>query len=279
MVPQIPRHPRKEKAIMSQIIKKKKMKGISHWFLVVIFLTVAWLAILLIQGQEAYGETKKDKVKLTGAELQERLSNYGIAAGVNHRDNTVWIIVNHGNGKRDLFWRSLVKSGLWMTMSGTARVVEDQLCSKWTFGPERCFDAYRIGEDKYESWLSGSLSSTYYGVQRAKGETKEDKVKLTGAELQEQFLTPSLNAGITYRTNSVWILWTYEGGKREVYWQSLSKPGVSGADTTTANVVEDQLCSKWSFGPERCYDIYRTGENTYDGWLHGKLDFTYYRLK
>lgn len=44
---------------MSPIIKRKRTTGISHRFLVVFFLTVAWLTVLPIQGQEAYGETKK----------------------------------------------------------------------------------------------------------------------------------------------------------------------------------------------------------------------------
>ena len=44
---------------MSPIIKRKRRMCISHRFLVVFFLTVAWLTVLPIQGQEAYGETKK----------------------------------------------------------------------------------------------------------------------------------------------------------------------------------------------------------------------------
>ena len=59
MATRIPGHPRKEKSVMSSIIKRKRRMGISHRFLVVFFLTVAWLTVLLIQGQEAYGETKK----------------------------------------------------------------------------------------------------------------------------------------------------------------------------------------------------------------------------
>ena len=42
---------------MSPIINRKTC--ISYQFLVVFFLTVAWLIVLPIQGQEAYGETKK----------------------------------------------------------------------------------------------------------------------------------------------------------------------------------------------------------------------------
>jgi len=34
---------------------------------------------------------------------------------------------------------------------------------KWTFGPdERCFDEYRIDEEKYETRHNGNLDSTYY---------------------------------------------------------------------------------------------------------------------
>ena len=165
----------------------------------------------------AYGET--NKVKLTGAELQELIFESNVVIfGINHRIKGVYIVVGHGNGKRDLYWRSLVKPGLWGMDTGNARIDGDYFCSKWS-NPgtrERCSDVYRVGEDKYETWFEGSLRATWFRGQTEYKEPKK-KVKLTGAELQELFHEkPGVYAGIGHRNNNVWILWA-EGDKREVY--------------------------------------------------------------
>jgi len=35
---------------------------------------------------------------------------------------------------------------VWGTAIGTAEIVGDKMCSKWTFGPEKCYDNYRVGK-------------------------------------------------------------------------------------------------------------------------------------
>jgi len=66
------------------------------------------------------------------------------------------------NGKRSLYWRSLKNAMVWSTAIGTAEIVGDKMCSKWTFGPQKCYDNYRVGEDKYESWSGGMIDSPFY---------------------------------------------------------------------------------------------------------------------
>ena len=245
----------------------------------VIVASILSFVLLFAFGLVAYGET--NKVELTGAEIQWLISESSVVTfGINHKFKSVWIIVGHGNGKQDIYWRSLVKPGLWMMNTGTARLEGDKICHKWSNpgSQERCYDVYRIGEDKYESWLSGSLVTTWFRGQTEYKEPKK-KVKLTGAELQKLFYKkPGVFAGIGHGHKSVWILWC-EGDKREVYWRNLAIPGWSGSDTTFAQLDGDKTCLKWTWGPERCFDEYRIDENTYETRLNGNLEDTYYKLK
>ena len=56
----------------------------------------------------------REKVKLTGSELQELLNKPGaVSFGIDHRANTVWITVSHGSGKRNVYSRSLANPGVW----------------------------------------------------------------------------------------------------------------------------------------------------------------------
>jgi hypothetical protein len=58
----------------------------------------------------------KDKVKLTGPEIQELLFETGVVTfGLNHKVNTFFSIVSHGEGKRNIFWRSLADPVRWGT--------------------------------------------------------------------------------------------------------------------------------------------------------------------
>ena len=224
-----------------------------------------------IQGQ--------DKVKLTGAEVDKLLLKPdAISFGISHQTNWVWIIETLENGKRSVYWRSLANPIVSGTDIGTSKIVGDQLCEKWTFGPERCLDIYRIGEDKYESSLRGNLWSTFYRGQRTY-ETRKDKVKLTGAELKEEESQYAVVAGVDLIFKSVWIIIRPSSGKRELYWRSLRNPGLSGSRTGTTRIVGDQTCHKWNFGPEKCYDHYRVGKDKYESWLGGSISSVYYRLK
>jgi len=221
----------------------------------------------------------KDKVKLTGAEVKELLLKPGnITFGINHKTNSVYTTEALGNGKRNLYWQKLAKSIARGTDIGTTKIVGDQACSKWSFGPETCFDVYRVGEDKYQSWVGDRLLATWYKGQTA-FEASKDKVKLTGAELKEQESQYAVLAGIDHSSQSVWIIIRPSSGKRELHWRSLSKPGLSMSYTGTTRIVGDQSCTKWTFGQERCFDNYRVGEDKYESWWAGTISSVYYRLK
>ncbi len=233
-------------------------------------IVVALFVASPIQGQ--------DKVKLTGTEVKELLLKPGaISFGISHQPNWVWIIEALENGKRSVYWRSLANSIVSGTDIGTTKIVGDQFCEKWTFGPEKCFDLYRVDEDKYEFWLRKNLWSTFYTGQRAY-ETKKDKIKLTEAELKERETKYGVFAGVNQKTNFVWIIIRPSSGKRELYFRSLRKPGLSMSLTGTARLDGDQVCTKYT-RPEKCYDIYRTGKDKYEVWIYGALDSTQFKLK
>ena len=66
----------------------------------VIVISLLSFVFLLALGMVAYGET--NKIKLTGAELQELISESNVVTfGLDHKYNFVWIVVHHGNGKTD----------------------------------------------------------------------------------------------------------------------------------------------------------------------------------
>jgi hypothetical protein len=218
----------------------------------------------------------KDKVKLTGAELKGLTKPGAIVFYTNHRSKNVGIIEVLENGDQKLYWRK--SSTIWGTDIGTLEIVGDQMCSKMTFGPKSCFDVYRVGEDKYESYLGEELLVTGYRGQRAY-ETRKDKVKLTESELKERESQYGVYAGVNQRRGSVHIVIRPSSGKRELYWRSLRKPGLSGAFTGTARIDEDQSCTKWTYGPERCTDFYRIGEDKYEIWIDGSIDSMNYKLK
>jgi hypothetical protein len=115
-------------------------------------LVVALFMTSVVQSQES----KKDKVKLTGAELQQRASKYFVIAGYNVQTDCSFMIVNSGDGKtRKQYWDCLSPLFGSGTSNGTFRVVGDKECSKYEAilgGQERCAETYQIGEDKYEFW-------------------------------------------------------------------------------------------------------------------------------
>lgn len=105
-----------------------------------------------------------DRVKLTGAELAERYARYEVIAGLSHDSKVSWMIVAYGDGTRDMYWNDGITSAI---DSGTYRIVGDQWCVVWRNifrGEERCYDIYRIGPGKYESWRNGELSDRYVKI-------------------------------------------------------------------------------------------------------------------
>ena len=192
--------------------------------------------------------------------------------------NSVFIGEALENGKRSLYWRSLKNPMIWGTDIGAAEIVGDKMCSKWTFGPKKCFEVYRVGENRYESSLGGNLLATWYSGKQ-EYETSKDKVKLTGAELKKLSSQYAVSAGINKLSSSVWIVINHDGGKQDLYWRSLAKPGLSGSWIGSAQIVGDQRCLKWTFGQKKCCDVYRVTEDQYETFYGGMLESFYYRLK
>jgi hypothetical protein len=248
---------------------------------VAVFVVCAVVALVMASAAQGQ-QSKEEKAKLTGAEVQDVLFKPGaVTFGVIHPNNQVYVIVSHGGGNRDFFWRSLTTPDRWSVDAATAKIVGDQVCSKWTFGPESCLEVYRIGGDKYESRLQGGgLVATWYHIQKASEDASKGKVKLTGTQLQEENSKPHLIAGVHHPSNTVWIMEDDGTGKRSLYWRLLAKQGVFGTQVGTGRVSGDQVCSKYtpSF-QENCHDVYKINEDKREGWLNGQLDSTSYRLK
>jgi hypothetical protein len=151
--PNISLSPREVTAMIRSDIRKVVALGLCA-VLGLFFATVA-------QGQES----KKDKVKLTGAELQQRASKYFVIAGYNQQNRCSWMIVNYGDGTtRKQYWECGPNLGSGIS-KGTFRVVEDKECSIWeeiSFGHERCYEHYEIGENKYEVWIEALGLGNYF---------------------------------------------------------------------------------------------------------------------
>jgi hypothetical protein len=245
----------------------RKMIVLCLWVVVVVLLAAP------IQGQEI----KPDKVKLTGEELPV-LKPGDFSFGINSQGTMVSIVKMLEDGKLSLYWRSLANPLVWGTDIGTGKIVGDQSCLKWTFGPETCSDIYRVGEDKYESWSGGTLALTWYRGQ-IEFETSKDKIKLTGAELKEGENQYGVSAGVDKKNKTVSIVIDYPDGKRELYWQSFMKPGLSGSWTGTRRVVGDKFCHKLTFNPEMCFDVYQIDEDKSEIWSDEGIQVISYRLK
>jgi hypothetical protein len=98
-----------------------KMVVLGLCVVVALFMTSAVLA----------QESKKDKVKLMGAELQQRASKYFVVAGFNEQNGCSFMIVNSGDGTtRKQYW-DCPPPGWSGTSNGIFRVVGDKECSKY----------------------------------------------------------------------------------------------------------------------------------------------------
>jgi len=104
------------------------------------------------EGQQA----ASSKVKLTSAELQELfISRHAVIAGVNHWNECVFMIVSRPGGALEQYRNCRTESG---TAPGTSRLAGDQICFTYPLlfgGRDRCWEYYRIGEDKYEGLEDG----------------------------------------------------------------------------------------------------------------------------
>jgi hypothetical protein len=122
-------------------------------------------AVLMLTTEYAHLQDAKDKVKLTGAELEEIADKHAVFAGYNPKNGCAWMNVFFlADAKIRQSWDCLGMAG---TTMGKWRLVGDKRCIKWddpTRPNEECVEIYRIGEEKYEAWVDGQPVSTYYKV-------------------------------------------------------------------------------------------------------------------
>ena len=117
------------------------------------------LLIFVVNSAEA-----SEKIKLTGPQLVERIGGYEVIAGTSNEAEFNYMVVAYSNGTREVYWNDGLKSG---TDKGTHRIEGDQICVTWqnSFeGKEQCFEVFKIGESKYESWSNSKLAFTYYKI-------------------------------------------------------------------------------------------------------------------
>ena len=118
------------------------------------------LLLIFVAGSAGASE----KLKLTGPQIAERIDGYEVIAGTSNEAGYNYMVAAYSNGTREVYWNDGIKSG---TDKGTHRIVGDQICVTWqnSFeGKEQCFEVFKIGESKYESWSKGTLAFTYYKI-------------------------------------------------------------------------------------------------------------------
>jgi hypothetical protein len=113
--------------------------------------SLASLVMLFFIALGAPAVQSQEKVKVSGAELEQWLSKYWVYAGTNDDYGCVFLIVSHSATKRDQYFdcpHAFFGSG---TDKGTARVDGSRLCTKWNTRPDEvCHEVYRIGEKRYQ---------------------------------------------------------------------------------------------------------------------------------
>ena len=129
-------------------------------FPITLFVVVALVLASPVQAEE--------RVKLTGDEIKEILFTKGnVIYGLTPLKNVIWIGTALGGGKRHFYWQSLGSKSPRAPfpaageLTGTATIVNDQQCTTG-YAENRCFDIYRIGKDKYETWDGQTLESSWY---------------------------------------------------------------------------------------------------------------------
>ena len=127
-------------------------------------MNVRKLMIILLIISVAISAEASEKIKLTGPQLDERIDGYEVIAGTSSQPEYNYMVVVYSNGTREVYWNDGLKSG---TDKGTHRIEGDQICVTWqnSFeGKEQCFEVFKIGESKYESWSNGKLAFSYYKI-------------------------------------------------------------------------------------------------------------------
>ena len=133
------------------------MKKVSRVFVLGLCVGVAFCMFSTVYAQEA----AKDKVKVTGAEYLKRGAEGAVIAGYNTQNGCAWMNVFLPDGKSIKQYYHCPAYGGFGAGVGTFQVVEDKICTKWDDGREFCSETYRIGEDKYESWVEKSDGTRY----------------------------------------------------------------------------------------------------------------------
>lgn len=108
-----------------------------------------------------------------------------------------------------------------------------------------------------------------------------EKTKLTGSDIAKRISTYEVLAGVHKEPGLgfYFMVVAFQNGERDLYWNDGIK---SGTDTGTHRIAGDQICVKWtsSFdGQERCYEVYKIGEDQYESYWQGKLAFTYHKIR
>jgi len=104
----------------------------------------------------------------------------------------------------------------------------------------------------------------------------QERIKLSGAELQTQLSKYSAYAGTNDASGCVFMVVNHAPAKREMYYDCYSSPGTYKG---SARVEGDKLCIKWEPREERCAEVYRIGGNQYESTGMGGDVVRYYRLK
>jgi hypothetical protein len=150
--------------VSKELPSQKEVKVMKKYSGVLLLIALFVLATLIL----APPVQAEERVKLTGDEIKEILFTKGnVIFGVDHPNNAVWIGTALGGGKRHFHWQSLGSKSPRAPfpasgeLTGTATIVNDQQCTTG-YAEDRCFDIYRIGKDKYETWDGETLNSTWY---------------------------------------------------------------------------------------------------------------------
>ena len=103
----------------------------------------------------------------------------------------------------------------------------------------------------------------------------QNKVKITGGELEQWLSSYHSYAGTNEENGCVFIVVSHSADRRIQYYDC---PFGAGIGKGTARVDGDKMCTKWDYGAmlERCSEVYRLGEDRYE---QNDGAIKYYKLK